>query len=86
MYHERKKITVYNFVDSEYVRQTTEKFNEKVKEEQMLIDQNIREQVIEERKEKPVQDMTDEEFDDMLQKLMEERMEQKRRKQSDMEM
>lgn len=73
-------------MDSEYVRQTTEKFNEKVKEEQMLIDQNIREQVIEERKEKPVQDMTDEEFDDMLQKLMEERMEQKRRKQSDMEM
>lgn len=79
-------ITVYNSVDSEYVRQTTEKFNEKVKEEQMLIDQNIREEVIEERKEKLVKDMTDEEFDDMLQKLMEERQERKRKKQSDMEM
>ena len=79
-------ITVYNSVDSEYVRQTTEKFNEKVKEEQMLIDQNIREEVIEERKEKLVKDMTDDEFDDMLQKLMEERQERKRKKQSDMEM
>ena len=79
-------ITVYNSVDSEYVRQTTEKFNEKVKEEQMLIDQNIREEVIEERKEKLVKDMTDEEFDDMLQKLMEERQERKRKKQSDIEM
>ena len=79
-------ITVYNSVDSEYVRQTTEKFNEKVKEEQMLIDQNIREEVIEERKEKLVKDMTDEEFDDMLQKLMEERQERKRKKQCDMEM
>ena len=79
-------ITVYNSVDSEYVRQTTEKFNEKVKEEQMLIDQNIREEVIEERKEKLVKDMTDEEFDDMLQKLMEERQERKRKKQSYMEM
>lgn len=70
-------ITVYNSVDSEYVRQTTEKFNEKVKEEQMLIDQNIREEVIEERKEKLVKDMT---------KLMEEHQERKRKKQSDMEM
>ena len=79
-------ITVYNSVDSEYVRQTTEKFNEKVKEEQMLIDQNIREEVIEERKEKLVKDMTDEEFDDMLQKLMEERKERKRKKEKDFEM
>ena len=71
-------ITVYNSVDNEY--------NEKVKEEQMLIDQNISEEVIEERKEKLVKDMTDEEFDDMLQKLMEERQERRRKKQSDMEM
>ena len=42
--------------------------------------------MIEERKEKLVKDMTDEEFDDMLQKLMEERQERKRKKQSDMEM
>ncbi|MBQ3158095.1 MAG: hypothetical protein IJB98_00195 [Clostridia bacterium] len=73
-------------MDNEYIRQTTEKFNENVKEEQMLIDQNIRKEVVEERKEKFVKDMTDDEFDDMLQKLMEERQERKRKKQSDMEM
>ena len=79
-------IIVYNSVDSEYIRQTTNKFNEKVKEEQMLLDKNIREEVIEDRKEKLVKDMTDEEFDDMLQQLLEERRERKRKKQSDMEM
>ena len=78
-------ISVYNSVDSEYIRQTTEKFNKKVKEEQMILDKNIREDVIEESKEKLVKDMTDEEFDDMLQQLMEERRERKRKKQSDME-
>ena len=73
-------ITVYNSVDSEYTRQTTDKFNERVKEEQMLINQNIREEIIEERTEKLIKDMTDEEFDDMLQQLMEERQERKRKK------
>ena len=32
-------ITVYNSVNSEYVRQTTEKFNEKVKEDQLILEQ-----------------------------------------------
>lgn len=79
-------ITVYNSVDSEYVRQTTEKFNEKVREDQMLLDKNLRNEVIEERKDKLVKDMTDDEFDDMLEQLMRERKERKRRRESDMEM
>ena len=79
-------ITVYNSVDNEYIRQTTEKFNEKVKEDQLILEQKKREEVLEERKEKFVKDMLDDEFDDMLQQLMEERKERKRRKQSDMEM
>ena len=45
----------------------------------MLIDQNIRDEVIEERKEKLVKDMTDDEFEDMLQKLIEERQKRKRK-------
>ena len=79
-------ITVYNSVDNEYIRHTTEKFNEKVKEEQMVINKYIREEVIEERKEKLVKDMSDDEFDDMLQKLMEERRERRRKKEKDFEM
>ena len=32
-------ITVYNSVDNEYIRQTTEKFNEKFKEDNLFIEQ-----------------------------------------------
>ena len=79
-------ITVYNSVDNEYIRQTTEKFNEKVKEDQLILEQKKRDEILEERKEKFVKDMSDDEFDDMLQKLMAECLERKRKKQSDMEM
>lgn len=79
-------ITVYNSVDNEYIRQTTEKFNEKVKEDQLILEQKKRDEILEEQKEKFVKDMSDDEFDDMLQQLMEERKERKRKKQSEMEM
>lgn len=78
-------ITVYNSVDSEYIRQTTEKFNEKVKEDQLILEQKKREDVLEERKEKFIKDMSDDEFDEMLEELMRERKERKR-KQKDFEM
>lgn len=78
-------ITVYNSVDNEYVRQTTEKFNEKLKEDQLVLDKRQRDEILEERKEKLVKDMSDEEFDDMLEQLMLERRERKR-KQKDFEM
>lgn len=79
-------ITVYNSVDSEYIRQTTDKFNEKVREDQMLLDKNLRNEVIVERKAKLVKDMTDDEFDDMLEQLMRERKERRHKKEKDMEM
>lgn len=79
-------ITVYNSVDNEYIRQTTEKFNDKVKEDQLILEQKKRDEILEERKDKFIKDMSDDEFDDMLQQLMEERQERKRKKQSNMEM
>ena len=78
-------ITVYNSVDSEYVRQTTEKFNEKLKEDQLVLEKKQRDEVLEERKEKLVKYMSDDEFDDLLEQLMLERRERKR-KQKDYEM
>ena len=44
-------ITVYNSVDSEYIRNTTEKLNEKIKEVQMYLDDQKRKEDIEIRKE-----------------------------------
>ena len=79
-------ITVYNSVDSEYIRQTTDKFNERVKKDQMLLNGKKREEILEQRKDEFIVDMDDDEFDEILTKLLEERKERKRRRESDMEM
>ena len=73
-------ITVYNSVDSEYIRNTTEKLNEKFKEVQMYLDDQKRKEDIESRKEDLLSRMTDEEYDDLLEQLLEERKERKRKK------
>lgn len=79
-------ITVYNSVDSEYVRQTIEKFNEKVREGQMLLNDKKREEILEQRKDEFVADMDDDEFDEILTKLLEERKVRKKKRESDKEM
>ena len=55
-------ITVYNSVDSEYVRQTTDKFNEKLKEDQLVLEKKQRDEVLQEKKEKLLSDMSDDEL------------------------
>ena len=80
-------ITVYNSVDSEYVRNTTEKFNEKIKQDQLYRNQKKREEELEKQKDNLISEMTDDEYDDFLQQLLEERQERKRRqKEDEMEM
>ena len=80
------KIMVYNSVDNEYIRQTTDKFNEKVKEDQMLLEKKQREEILDQRTDNFVADMNDDEFDDVLTKLLEERKARKKKRESDMEM
>lgn len=77
---------VYNSVDNEYIRQTTDKFNEKVKEDQMLLEKKQREEILDQRTDNFVADMNDDEFDDILTKLLEERKARKKKRESDMEM
>ena len=77
---------MYNSVDSEYIRNTTEKLNEKNKEVQMYLDDQKRKEDIESRKENLISRMTDEEYDDLLEQLLEERKERKRKKEKDFEM
>ena len=81
----KNTITVYNSVDSEYIRNTTEKLNEKIKEVQMYIDNQKRKEDIESRKENLISSMTDEEYDDLLEQLLEERKLRKK-KEKDFEM
>ena len=79
-------IMVYNSVDNEYIRQTTDKFNEKVKEDQMLLEKKQREEILDQRTDNFVADMNDDEFDDVLTKLLEERKARKKKRESNMEM
>ena len=79
-------ITVYNSVDNEYIRNTTDKLNEKIKEVEMYLDDQKRHEDLEHRKNDLISRMTDEEYDDLLMQLLEERKERKRKKEEDMEM
>ena len=73
-------ITVYNSVDSEYVRQATDKLNDKIKNEEIFAQNKQIENEKQEQKKSTLAEMSDEEFDDMFLDLLEER---KRRKQKE---
>lgn len=52
----------------------------------MLLNDKKREEILEQRKDEFVADMDDDEFDEILTKLLEERKERKHKRESDMEM
>lgn len=52
----------------------------------MLLNDKKREEILEQRKDKFVTDMDNDEFDEILTNLLEERKERKRRRESDIEM
>ena len=78
-------ITVYNSVDNEYIRNTTEKLNEKIKQEKLYEDERRRQEEINTKKNDLLSSMTDEEYDDLLEQLLEERKLRKK-KEKDFEM
>ena len=78
-------ITVYNSVDNEYIRNTTEKLNEKIKQEKLYEDEKRRREELENKKHDLLSSMTDEEYDDLLEQLLEERKLRKK-KEKDFEM
>ena len=73
-------ITIYNSVDNEYIRNTTNKLNEKIKETVYFAEQKNREAAIKKEKEETknkISSLDDDDFDDVLAELM---LERKRRK------
>lgn len=52
----------------------------------MLLNDKKREEILEQRKDEFVADMDDDEFDEILTKLLEERKERKRKREKDFEM
>lgn len=78
-------ITVYNSVDNEYIRNTTEKLNEKIKQEKLYEDERRRQEELENKKNDLLSNMTDEEYNDLLEQLLKERL-QRKKKEKDFEM
>ena len=79
-------IGVYNNVNSDYIRESTSKLNDKLNENEMLRIQNIEQEKEKQKQETNVKEMSDEEMDDILEKLLRERQERKKKRERDFEM
>ena len=66
-------IGVYNNVNSDYIRESTSRLNDKLNENEMLRIQNIEQDKVKQKQETNVKEMSDEEMDDILEKLFKER-------------
>ena len=73
-------ITVYSSVDNEYIRNTTEKLNEKIKQEKLYEAERRRQEEVKTKKNDSLSSMTNEEYDEILMQLFEERKERKKKK------
>lgn len=72
-------ITVYNSVNSDYVKEATDKLNEKIIEDEMKREQEEKEKIEKEEQEKQ-SGLSDEEFDRKLAEMLREQEERKRRR------
>lgn len=79
-------ISVYNNVNSDYVRESTSRLNDKLNENEMIRLQNLEKEKENQIQETKVSEMTDEEMDDILERLLRERQERKKKRERDFEM
>ena len=73
-------ITVYNSVDNEYIRNTTDKLNEKIKGIEMHLYNQKKYEDFENGKNDLISRMTDEDYNETIMQLLEERKEIKLKK------
>lgn len=79
-------ITVYNNVNSDYVKESANRLNEKLNENEILRKQNNQNKEEQEKKESNLRNLSDEDFDLMLEEMLKERKERKRKREKDFEM
>ena len=80
----RTTITIYNSVDQDYIRKSTEKLNAKFKVENPILLEEVNKQKSD-NQETDYQDLDDEEFEEMLRRLEKEKSRRKH-KEKDFEM
>ena len=79
-------ITVYNNVNSDYVKESTNRLNDKLNENEILRKQNNQNKEEQEEKKSNLENLSDEDFDLMLEEMLKERKERKRKREKDFEM
>lgn len=66
-------IMVYNSVNSDYIKESTDKFNEKINDDLLCFEEAERQEIIKQKQEALISSLNNNEFDDMLLRLLEER-------------
>lgn len=79
-------ITVYNNVNSDHVKESTNRLNERLNENEILRKQNNQNIEGQEEKKSNLENLSDEDFDLMLEEMLKERKERKRKREKDFEM
>ena len=79
-------ITVYNNVNSDYVKESTNRLNDRLNENEILRKQNYQNKEEQEEKKSNLENLSDEDFDLMLEEMLKERKERKRKREKDFEM
>ena len=79
-------ITVYNNVNSDYVKESTNRLNDRLNENEILRKQNNQNKEEQEEKKSNLGNLSDEDFDLMLEEMLKERKERKRKREKEFEM
>ena len=79
-------ITVYNNVNSDYVKESTNRLNDRLNENEILRKQNNQNKEEQEEKKSNLENLSDEDFDLMLEEMLKERKERKRKREKGFEM
>lgn len=82
----RTTITVYNNVNSDRVKESTNRLNDRLNENEILRKQNNQNKEDQEEKKSNLENLSDEDFDLMLEEMLKERKERKRKREKDFEM
>lgn len=77
-------ISVYNNVNSDYVRESTSRLNDKLNQNEMLRLQNLEQERKQEKEQKELDDLSDEDIDNMLEKILLAKRERRKKKENDM--
>ena len=79
-------ITVYNNVNSDYVKESTNRLNDRLNENEILRKQNNQNKEEQEEKKSKLENLSDVDFDLMLEEMLKERKERKCKREKDFEM